>query len=618
MDPKLPGQQIIRCLLLFFCTTILFARFAFSQQPNVILIFTDDQGSIDLNCYGSTDLHTPHIDRLAEEGIKFTQFYAAAPLCSPSRAALMTGLNPHAAGLPGNASSFKGNAGMPSEKVTIAEALKTAGYVTGHVGKWHLGFTPETMPNGQGFDYSFGHMGGCIDNYSHFFYWNGPNRHDLYENGEEVWADGKYFPDLMAEKADEFVRNNRNKPFFLYYAINLPHYPVQPTEKWRKYYKDLPHPRSGYAGFISVIDERVGQLMKTLDELGIRENTLIIFQSDHGHSMEVRNFGGGGNAGPFRGAKTSLFEGGIRVPAIISMPGTIPQGEERDQMTLGVDWFPTILDYCGLARGAVEGKSIKPIIEDPSTPGQHEVFRWKQGVSWAVRKGDWKLLGYPRDPANKAPLDPDEDALFLVNIKEDHTEMTNLASKYPEKLQELQDAYMEWEFADPDDLPEKRITMTSIAKDKSIELVNQPHKNYFANGGSSLLDEKLGTRMYRDGFWLGFEQEDLVATIDLGNTEQIKEVIIGTLQDPEVWIFFPEYAELSWSNDGMNYSDPIRINVNELEDKSRKSILRITIAEENVYGRYLNVKAKNIEKCPEWHTARGQKAWLFIDEITVR
>jgi len=147
------------------------AAIEWTRQPNVLLIYTDDQGSIDLNCYGSKDLATPNLDRLASRGVRFTQMYAPSAICSASRAGLMTGRFPPRAGVPGNVSSMKGNAGMPPTEVTIAEMLKSAGYATAHIGKWHLGYTPETMPNGQGYDYSFGHMGGCIDNYSHFFYW---------------------------------------------------------------------------------------------------------------------------------------------------------------------------------------------------------------------------------------------------------------------------------------------------------------------------------------------------------------------------------------------------------------------------------------------------------------
>jgi arylsulfatase A-like enzyme len=182
-------------------------------KPNVILIYTDDQGSLDVNCYGSGDLITPNMDGLANRGVRFTQMYAPSSLCSPSRAGLMTGRFPVRAGMPGNAPHMKGKPGMPGAEVTIAEMLRDGGYVTGHVGKWHLGYTPETMPNQQGFDYSFGHMGGCIDNYSHFFYWSGPNRHDLWRNEKEVWEDGRFFGDLMTEECIEFIETNRDRPF---------------------------------------------------------------------------------------------------------------------------------------------------------------------------------------------------------------------------------------------------------------------------------------------------------------------------------------------------------------------------------------------------------------------
>ena len=202
------------------------------------------------------------MDALAKRGVRFTQFYAAAPVCSRSRAGLMTGRVPQRAGVPGNVSSAHGHAGMPTEEVTIAEMMKSAGYATGHVGKWHLGYTKETMPNGQGFDQSFGHMGGCIDNYSHFFYWNGPNRHDLWQNGKEVWRDGEFFPDLMVQECNRFLEANREKPFFLYWAINVPHYPLQGTEAWRKRYETLPDPRRKYAAFVSTLDEKVGEVLR--------------------------------------------------------------------------------------------------------------------------------------------------------------------------------------------------------------------------------------------------------------------------------------------------------------------------------------------------------------------
>jgi len=421
------------------------------RRPNVILIYTDDQGSVDMNCYGAKDLITPNMDALASRGIRFTQFYSAAPVCSPSRAALLTGRYPQRAGLATNAGSRKGARGMPAEQVTIAEMMKAAGYVTGHVGKWHLGYVPETMPNGQGFDYSFGHMGGCIDNYSHFFYWNGPNRHDLWCNGNEVWADGAFFPDLMVKEATRFIETNKDKPFFLYWPINTPHYPLQGTSKWRKKYVNLPAPRRMYSAFVSTTDEKIGELLERVDELGLAQNTIVIFQSDHGHSMEERTFGGGGSAGPYRGAKLSLFEGGIRVPAIISYPGKLPADQVRSQFAASVDWLPTIAELCRvkLPGPAIDGVSLLGVIQDNENKSPHPTFHWQSGrgldrmPQWAVRDGDWKLIGNPHDTSRKAPITSAESR-FLVNLADDVSEMKNLADDHPQIVRRLENLHDHW------------------------------------------------------------------------------------------------------------------------------------------------------------------------------
>ncbi len=449
----------LKTILFTFLTGMFFVSPAYSQikntrdqfvrqkrrQPNVIIIFADDQGSVDLNCYGAKDLHTPNLDLLAEAGVRFTQFYSAAPVCSPSRAGLLTGRMPQRAGVPGNVSSAKGKAGMPTDQITIAEMMKNAGYVTGHVGKWHLGFTKETMPNGQGFDSSYGHMGGCIDNYSHFFYWNGPNRHDLWRDGKEIFEDGQFFPTLMTRECNAFIEKNREKPFFLYWAINVTHYPLQAIKHWRNIYNDLPSPRKEYAAFVSTMDEQIGQVIKKLNDLKLREETIIIFQSDHGHSTEVRTFGGGGSAGVYRGAKFSLFEGGIRIPAIISWKNHLPKNEVRNQLCTGCDWFPTIAKLCNveLPPRKLDGKNILPVIKSNNASSPHENFYWQMGKQWAVRKGDWKLIGNPRDTSNKAKLGK-SDKLYLVNLKDDVTEMKNLAVKYPEKVKELDSVRDKW------------------------------------------------------------------------------------------------------------------------------------------------------------------------------
>ena len=303
---------------------------------------------------------------------------------------------------------------------------------------------PNEKPQDQGFDYSFGHMDGCIGNYAHFFYWSGPNRHDLWRNGKRIHMPGQFFPDLMVDEASEFMTKNKDNPFFIYFALNTPHYPYQGEPYWLETYKDVPYPRNLYNAFVSTQDDRIGKLMDQVDKLGLKEDTIIIFQSDHGHSTESRAHHGGGNAGPYRGAKFSLFEGGIRVPAIISWPGRLPENESRDQLTHGCDWFPTIAELCGvkLPNENIDGKSLVKVLEfDTDSP--HEALHWTIGGSWAVRRGDWKLLGNPRDTSNKGSLGKN-DKLFLANLSIDKTETKNLAANHPRVVEEMRELHNNW------------------------------------------------------------------------------------------------------------------------------------------------------------------------------
>lgn len=439
LDTSIIGSLTLSCAIIGGAENLNAAK------PNVIIIYTDDQGAIDLNCFGANDLVTPNMDKIVHSGIKFTQFYGA-PISSPSRAGLLTGKIPQRAGVPGNVSSLSLNAGMPSEQYTLAEMFKDAGYKTAHIGKWHLGHSIDKQPNAQGFDYSFGHLVGCIDNFSHYFYWEGPNRHDLYRNGNEVFYPGEHFLDLMVNEASKFMHENKNSPFFIYFAMNSPHYPYQGTEEWLRYYREkgVEYPRDLYAAFISTMDEKIGLLLQKLDNLGLRENTIIVFQSDNGYSTEERAHYGGGSAGILRGSKFSLFEGGLRVPAAISWPAKIKAGEVRDQICVNADWMPTLAELCGINLNAkdLDGKSLCPIIENKNAKSQHEDgFCWQSGKHWAARKGDWKLLGYPTILGENFLS---EDSLFLVNLKIDPGEKNNIAKKYPGKLNELKTLYKKW------------------------------------------------------------------------------------------------------------------------------------------------------------------------------
>ncbi|GAB1359054.1 hypothetical protein MASR1M31_08330 [Porphyromonadaceae bacterium] len=405
-----------------------------SQKPNVIIIYTDDQGTLDAGCYGAKDLLTPNIDRLATEGVRFSRFYGA-PVSSVSRAALLTGQFSLRNGV---VSNVGGNHYMRPERTTLAEVMKENGYNTALIGKWHLGTVDGARPNQQGFDYFFGHRDGCIDNYSHFFYWAGPNRHDLWRNETEVFNDGQYYPDQLVRELKNYVTQHRTKPFFMYWASNMPHYPLQPRTKWLEYYnaKKVPYPRNLYNAFLSTFDETLGEVLDFLDKEGLRENTIIVFQSDNGHSVEERNHFGGGYAGPYRAAKFSLFEGGIRVPAIISYPQKLPQGEVREQKAMNVDWFPTVLDLCGITykQEDMDGRSLLPLIQDPARRSPHDVLFFDSGNQWAVIQNDWKLISRPQDPTSKERI---TDTLYLTNLRKDVTESANLASENQEKVKEL-------------------------------------------------------------------------------------------------------------------------------------------------------------------------------------
>ncbi|MFK7788239.1 MAG: sulfatase-like hydrolase/transferase, partial [Phycisphaeraceae bacterium] len=384
------------------------------RQPNVVIILTDDQGTLDVNCYGSLDLYTPNMDRLAKEGVRFTQAYAHT-VCCPTRAALLTGRHPQRGGVSQwTQNSMKGDFGvnMSLNEVTLAEVLRDNGYRTALFGKWHLGAAETHGPTRQGFETFFGHRGGFIDNYNHHFL-HGTGFHDLYEGTTEVFQRGEYFPDLITSRALDYIEVNQDEPFFLYFAMNTPHYPEQADSKFDERYKDMPMPRRSYAKMVSTTDDRIGQLLDKLDELGLTENTIVVFMSDNGHSTEDNAgirfddhasglpkhhyylaHGGGGNTGKWRGAKNTYYEGGLRVPAIIRYPQKISRGLVRDQAITAMDVFPTILDWSGVPvpeAADLDGHSLDDVI-DQNTESKHDVLHWAWRTGWAVRRGDWKLI----------------------------------------------------------------------------------------------------------------------------------------------------------------------------------------------------------------------------------
>jgi len=426
-----------------------------ARKPNVVIFFTDDQGTLDANCYGSKDLYTPTMDQLAETGVRFTQAYAHF-VCCPARAALLTGRHPQRGNVTtwtqGNFKAEGKQVNMALEEITIAEMLKTAGYSTGLFGKWHLGANLDYGPMEQGFDEYYGHRGGFIDNFNHHFL-HGHGFHDLFDGKKEIFARGEYFPDLMTARALQFVDENKDNPFFMYVAFNIPHYPEQPDTQFDERYKDLPMPRQSYAKMISTTDDRMGKVVKKLEEHGLRDNTIIIFMSDNGASVEdafIRDekhssglpkghrygpFGGGGNAGKWRGAKATYFEGGVRVPAIVSYPAALPKGVVRDQTITAMDWLPTIAALCDaeLPAAKLDGQSLLPIIESADSASHHQALHWQFQQRWAVRRGDWKLISNHQG-----------EPKILANIAEEQPEVKNHFSEQPELVAQLHQLHQDW------------------------------------------------------------------------------------------------------------------------------------------------------------------------------
>lgn len=441
------------------------------QKPNIIIIYTDDQGTLDAGCYGANDLYTPNIDRLSKSGIRFTQAYAHA-VCCPSRASMLTGRYPQRSGInnwtQNDAHAKEKGINMPLSEVTIAEVLKEQGYRTGLFGKWHLGAAIDFGPLEQGFDEFFGFRGGFIDNYVHYFL-HGKGFHDLWSNKEEIFERNRYFPSLMTEKAIQFIDENRNRPFFLYAAFNLPHYPEQPDSLFISVNTSLNEPRKSYATVVSTVDDKIGQILNKLEELGIRNNTVVFFMSDNGHSTEETmikiddhlsglpngtNYcahGGGGYSGKWRGAKGSFLEGGIRVPAIISYPGHFPENETRDQIITCMDFLPTICEITEskMPDCILDGYSLLPVIESKDAVSNYQVLYFQWADQWAVREGKWKLIVKGRDTTGKfsTHIQKEEkmESPFLANLEAEHPEEQNFAAENPEIVERLTKLYTDWE-----------------------------------------------------------------------------------------------------------------------------------------------------------------------------
>jgi len=424
------------------------------SKPNFIVFLTDDQGYGDLSCMGATDFRTPHLDRVAESGVRFTDWYSNSPVCSPSRASVLTGRYPGNAGVRSILAGHRTATGLPQEVPTLATALKGLGYQTAMFGKWHLGLADGCRPEDHGFDEWFGFMAGCIDYYSHIFYWGMAGghdpAHDLWENGKEVFQNGEYFTDLITKRAVEYIRRvaESDEPFFLYLPHNAPHYPMHAPKEYVDRFPHLSPDRRIMAAMLSAVDDCVGAVVAELGRQGILDDTCILFTSDNGPSRETRNWLDGrkdpyygGTSGKLKGHKFSLYEGGIRMPAIASWPERIPAGQVNSEICASMDIFPTVLNSAGgdPAQYELDGMDIMPVMANGASNSDREIF-WEMGKQTAVRRGKWKLVlnGQLVEGA------PPEDEIHLSDMETDMGEQQNLRHEQPAVTAELCESSAAW------------------------------------------------------------------------------------------------------------------------------------------------------------------------------
>jgi arylsulfatase A-like enzyme len=431
------GAASCASALLQGCSTV---RKQVLKKPNVVLISADDLGYGDLGCYGSDDIVSPNIDRIASDGILFENFYSSSPVCTPARGCLLTGLYPQKLGLAG---PLMGEGGMSSRFDTLADVLSRNGYYTALVGKWHLGYSGDTLPNNQGFDYFFGHRGGKINFYEYTDTaqpaddGNPMGKHDLYENNKEVFANGKYSTELFTDKAIDFIKENHSKPFFLKLAYNAPHYSkpglLQAPREYIKRFGDPENPtdRQIYAAMVACMDDGIGKLTDTLEQLGIADETVIIFVSDNGADENH-----GGNNGGLRGGKWTLLEGGLKIPFVMRLPGGSITGKVFKQRVHMIDVFPTVLELCGVeipqsADGLPLGEYITNSKEMPERKMYFSHSHPVYGDQIAVIDGYWKYVVF-------------KDEAHLFNIADDPYENNNLIETYPDMAKKMCNAYQNW------------------------------------------------------------------------------------------------------------------------------------------------------------------------------
>ncbi|MEX0330043.1 MAG: sulfatase-like hydrolase/transferase [Puniceicoccaceae bacterium] len=419
-------------LLLFIGLTVLSAK-----QQNVLIIMVDDLGYADLSCYGSKDMRTPALDKLVSEGMRFNEFYSNSCVCSPTRAALLTGRYPELVGMPGvNRLHNDDSWGfLTKDTIMLPELFQKAGYTTSLIGKWHLGIVEGNRPNQRGFGEFKGFLLGMMDD---FWEHSRQGMHQMRRNETPIYPKG-HATDLITEWSIEALQRDAasEKPFFQFLAYNAPHFPVQPPIEWlyrvKKREPGIEETRARMVAFVEHLDYGIGQVLDALDDLNLRDETIVVFTSDNGGLLSV-----GSNNGSLREGKTHVYEGGIKVPTCIRWPGRIKAGQSTEFSALTMDIIPTLAELCDIpVEHEIEGRSFSKLL----LTGEQEAFQrpvfhmWlqKYKTKESIRAGDWKLLNDQWHPLGER----DGVTYELYNIACDPGEQKNLADSLPERTEEM-------------------------------------------------------------------------------------------------------------------------------------------------------------------------------------
>ena len=659
------------------------------NKPNIIYILADDMGYGDVSPLNpDSKIPTPNLDALAQQGITFTDAHASSSLCSPTRYGLLTGRYSWRSRRQGGALWSFDLPLIEENRLTVAQFLKDNGYHTAIIGKWHLGLNWRDKDgnilldtgNEKGWNIDFSkplENGPGTKGFDYFFGMDAPNYppYCFIENDKTIgiptlekplsmygvpgimlenWNLYTVLPE-MEKRAIRYIqeRAENESPFFLYFPLTAPHLPIVPTEEF------IGKSKAGFYGdFICQVDAIVGNIMLTLEQSGIAENTLVIFTSDNGSiRIDGTETGGVGNSvlehghNPsyiFRGVKADVWEGGHRVPFFASWPGKITPGSMSSEIICHTDLFATCAAILGESlpgNAAEDSYDILPVLMglEQEEPVREATVHLSGNGSFSIRQGSWKLEICPG--SGGASMSPETamrnnlPMMQLYNLENDIAEQNNLYNTYPDKVFELTSLLEEYvnkgrstpginqeNTGSPDiwralNVRDTKFDTTAIdhfAKGKDVRLLKEVPIKFTQNGIQVLSNGIRDSSWYNDRYWAGVEAVDLDILLDLGEETDIASISIGFLEAQAFWIFHPQKISFSTSSNGIDYSDKGVLNRADLIENDTRLIKDFTIDELNTKCRYIHIMAESVKVCPEWHKGAGGKAWMLADEIVVR